>query len=79
MHLVKGVSAFLRRSSPGHSRGDGDCAGDRLTAPSWPDIQFRFVFAFSFGNWNLTYSSTQRYWDGFQPNIRCNFCVNFIF
>lgn len=42
MHLVKGVSAFLRRGSPGHSRGDvSDGSGERSNAPSWPDIQFR--------------------------------------
>lgn len=39
---MKGVSAFLRRGSPGHSRGDeSDGSGDRSNAPSWPDIQFR--------------------------------------
>jgi len=38
---VKGVSAFLRRGSPGPSRGEGsDIQGDSLVAPSWPEIQF---------------------------------------
>lgn len=42
MNIVKGVSAFLRRGSPGPSRGEGsDIQGDSLVAPSWPEIQFR--------------------------------------
>jgi hypothetical protein len=51
MHLVKGVSAFLRRGSPRHSRGDeSDGSGERSTAPSWPDIQFRH-FSMSLLQW----------------------------
>ena len=48
---MKGVSAFLRRTSPRHSRGDeSEGSGERSTVPSWPDIQFRHFSMSSYCN-----------------------------
>lgn len=44
MHLVRGVSAFLRKSSHSHSNSDRHSEpGESLVQPaSWPEIEFRY-------------------------------------
>lgn len=67
---MKGVAGFLRRGSPGHSRGDeSDGSGDRSNAPSWPDIQFRSFTPSTCGPVYSCKVSVNRFYSGYEAFV----------